>query len=195
MKLRHVTARRSRINVKLLAIGTVACLLLGVSIVRYTVGYWVRTNDDSMRPGLQPGEVRFVYADAQPGPGDIALVSGQQGRHPRRIIGLAGDRIRVSNGRAWVNDTLATGRWTNASDAPSNTGSRVYLERLKADENYRVILAKARAHHPSTTTTVTVPDGFAYLLCDNRPLCADDEMSGLIPVTRITGVIAPSHWP
>jgi len=68
----------------------------------------IRTEGISMRPAYEPGRLHFVnrlaYAAREPARGDVVAVRLARGRafYVKRIVGLPGERIAISEGQVEV---------------------------------------------------------------------------------------------
>jgi len=194
MKLRSSRRKKTNTNWVPLVVGIMILSILTIIFGRISFGYWLRAGDETMGPGLQKGDVRFYYKNARPRRGDITLIRIKRGQTLRRIIGEPGDRIRMVMGQVWINGTPATGRVIESRDTVQSPGHRRALEHVSRENNYVVIIDLKKAQAPAEQI-VTVPQGFAYVMCDNRPRCTDNDSSGLIPVNQLNGVLSDSVWP
>jgi signal peptidase I len=133
----------------------------------------VKVEGTSMMPSLEDQERifvnKFVYRLEPIERGDIVVF-----RYPRdpsksfikRVIGLAGDRIRINAGQVWVN------------------GGRL-------DENY---VPKAYEDVRSYSETV-VPPGSYFVLGDHRSLSNDSRDFGPVRENFIYGKAVFGYWP
>lgn len=80
----------------------------------------------------------------------------------KRIIGIEGDKIRIENGRVYLNNNLLQEPYLPA-DTVTNTGP--YLE----------------------SKTITVPKDFVFVLGDNRAESLDSRFFGMVNVKDIQG--------
>jgi len=134
------------------------------------------TESMSMQPTIRQGD-RFLadrgfYASNAPRRGDVALYL-----HPRqadvvyikRIAAIAGDRIAIRDGR-------------------------VILNGIAIEEPYAVI-GDPNAFY-NNTREMTVPEGFVFVLGDNRSLSSDSRAAahGLVPVANLRGRATYILW-
>ena len=80
----------------------------------------------------------------------------------KRIIGFGGERVTVLNGRLFINDTE-------------------YIEGYLSDE-----LSK---HFKEQSFTIVVPDGYVFVMGDNRDISKDSRSVGCFKLEAINGVI------
>ncbi len=85
----------------------------------------------------------------------------------KRVIGVAGDHVKIQNTKVFVNGT-------------------------ELDETY---LPDDIVTNSGVFYDVTVPEGYIYVLGDNRPNSLDSRELGCIPLNRIEGTIALRFWP
>lgn len=87
----------------------------------------------------------------------------------KRVIGLPGDHIEIKDGKVYVND-----------------------EELK--EQY-LDPGTITQSEDGCFTDVIVPDGYVYVLGDNREVSADSRKFGCIPIDKIEGKAVFRFWP
>lgn len=108
----------------------------------------------------QRGEVIIFKAPGNP---DVDYI--------KRIIGLPGDRVKVLNGKVYVNDQ-------------------------QLPETY---LAESTPLLPASTMQegipITVPEGELFVMGDNRPHSSDSREFGPIPTSSIIGKAFLRYWP
>jgi signal peptidase I len=133
----------------------------------------VKVEGTSMMPSLDDQERifvnKFVYRIEAIQRGDIVVF-----RYPRdtsksyikRVVGLAGDHIRIENGSVYVNGVLL-------------------------DEDY---VPGAFADQRSMEDTVVPPDSF-FVLGDHRSMSNDSRDFGPVPSSFIYGKAVFGYWP
>lgn len=87
----------------------------------------------------------------------------------KRVIGLPGDHIEIKNQRVYRNGEVVR---ENYLDAGTVTDSANGL-----------------------FTDIVVPDGYVYVLGDNREVSCDSRLFGCIPVGKIEGKAVFRFWP
>jgi signal peptidase I len=133
----------------------------------------VKVEGTSMMPGLEDQERifvnKFVYRWEAIARGDIVVF-----RYPRdtsksyikRVIGVAGDRVRIENGQVYVNDQ------------PLDEG---YVPNEYAD---------ARSY-----PAITVPPNSFFVLGDHRTMSNDSRDFGPVNERYIYGKAVFGYWP
>jgi signal peptidase I len=86
----------------------------------------------------------------------------------KRVVGLPGDRLRISHGHVYRNGTQETGSYVQACTDPS-------------------ICTYPQA--------ITVPAGHYYMMGDNRGISDDSRYWGPIPQSWIIGTGFFTYWP
>jgi len=142
----------------------------------------------SMQPGLLPGDI--LFADMRyncPGcaaalkRGDVAIFVDPNDRTEyfiKRVIGLPGDRIKISGETVWVNGAALT---VGAETGPAD-------ERLVTEESDgRMWRVQWNASPALPDIVLTVPPGQAFMLGDNRDASADSRNFGTVPLQDIVG--------
>jgi signal peptidase I len=133
----------------------------------------VKVEGTSMMPSLDDQERifinKFVYRIEPIQRGDIVVF-----RYPRdpqksfikRVVGVAGDRIRIVEGRVLVNDRMLEEDYVPAA----------YADRLSYSE-------------------VVVPPGSFFVLGDHRNLSRDSRDFGPVDASYIYGKAVFGYWP
>ena len=87
----------------------------------------------------------------------------------KRVIGLPGDYIEIKNERVYVN---------------GNPIQEDYLDAGTVTDSANGLF-----------TDIVVPDGYVYVLGDNREVSCDSRLFGCIPVEKIEGKAVFRFWP
>jgi signal peptidase I len=133
----------------------------------------VKVEGTSMQPSLDDQERifinKFVYRIEPIQRGDIVVF-----RYPRdpqksfikRVVGIAGDRVRIVEGRVYVNDKMLEEDYVPAA----------FEDRLSYSE-------------------VVVPSGSFFVLGDHRNLSRDSRDFGAVDASYIYGKAVFGYWP
>jgi signal peptidase I len=148
---------------------TMLLIAIAFLVVNTLIGRF-RIEQVSMLPNLHEGEYVIVdkvsYSFRQPSRGDIVVL--KQIGNPdliKRIIGLPGETVRVSEGKLYLND--------QPLDEP-------YLKDPQINE---------------ATPPVTVPTDRVFVMGDNRNNSSDSRRFGPVPMSDIVGRAWIIYWP
>ena len=160
----------------------IVCILIALIIVvliKAFVGFPTVVSGPSMDSTLKDTQVNFdesnpvaIYSNKSKGifeqlKNSINIFS--ETSFIKRVIGLPGDHIEIKNERVYVNgDPIKE----NYLDAGTVTDSASGL-----------------------FTDIVVPDGYVYVLGDNREVSCDSRLFGCIPVEKIEGKAVFRFWP
>ncbi|MCL4389900.1 MAG: signal peptidase I [Patescibacteria group bacterium] len=133
----------------------------------------------SMEPTFHDGEYiltdKISYRFGVPARDDIVVFKSPQNQDVdfiKRIIGLAGDTIKISGGKVYLNGKLLD---ESAYLDPSvYTGPESYLQ-----ENQEI----------------TVPPGHVFVMGDNRPHSSDSRDFGPVTPDAFIGKVFFRYWP
>ena len=130
----------------------------------------VRVDGQSMLPTLNNGEFvlvnRLAYKLGEPVRGDIVVFRSTTQLDLdliKRIIGVPGDEVRISEGHVVVNEATLVEPYISAD--------------------------------PSYSGEWSVPDGYLFVLGDNRNDSSDSHAWGLLPVENLIGKAVLIYWP
>jgi signal peptidase I len=137
-----------------------------------------RVNSPGAKHSIKRGDVGiFVY------PNDRTTI------YIKRIVGMPGDKIEITANDLTVNGKSIRGEQVSAlgSDELNQllVDHNAYLEKAESGEVYPVLWKK---NSQQQTISVTVPDGYVYLLGDNRDESMDSRKFGPVPLTDVIGI-------
>ncbi len=130
---------------------------------------------DSMSPTLKDGEVlllnKIQYRFGKVKRGDIIAFSYADTKYLiKRVIGLPGDAIEIKDNQVYINGNLY---------------EESYLKENVDSEDFQL----------SSLGYQTVPEGYYFVLGDNRDNSLDSRSIGLVSEKDILGKIALRFWP
>lgn len=143
-----------------------AAIIVGLLLVIF-VGQRTIVHDISMQPTLVEGDNLLVEKlSCKFGGlhrGDIIVFKSPMESHQliKRLIAVEGDKVEVKDGKVYVNGELSTIGLTDEPETPDGTLPQY--------------------------TNMTVPEGFAYVLGDNRQYSYDSTEFGPIQTSWIKG--------
>lgn len=123
-------------------------------------------------PGVDRKGQDIVYPFHPPQRGDIVVLHPpvDQGRpYIKRVIGLPGERLAVRDGSVWINGERLNEPYLNgvATSWPGSLGNG----------------------------EITIPDGYVFVMGDNRNNSTDSRIFGAIKIDAIIGKAWISYWP
>ena len=166
-------------------------LLIGdyLFVSKYSYGY----SHLSILGGVLDFDGRIM--GGRPKRGEVAVFKLPRDGHTdyiKRIIGLPGDTVRMTDGVLYVNDKMAAlqpvknynyidgfGRLRNVPQ---------YIEDLPEGRDHLVIHVEKKGRFDNTRE-VTVPPGHYFMMCDNRDNSADSRTTevGFVPEENLVG--------
>jgi signal peptidase I len=154
----------------------------------------------SMVPTLQVGDVLLVdeiaYRLHAPQEGDVAVfappIASSGNDFIKRVIGLPGDAIAISNGTVYRNGAAVREPYENQQPkydlALRQYG--IYVDGYPLDPHDANIPPRARWQTPDR-----IPAGFYFVLGDNRNYSDDSHVWGFVPQSRFVGHAFLIFWP
>lgn len=88
----------------------------------------------------------------------------------KRVIGVAGDKIRIENGRVYLNDKLL-------------------------EEDYLEPDVRTNIPEGGMPSEFVVPEGYIFAMGDNREGSSDCRAFGCIPLEKVEGRVTVRIWP
>lgn len=113
---------------------------------------------------------KISYRYSEPTVGDIVVFNDPTGRHPqliKRVIAVGGQEIDIRDGH-------------------------VFIDGVQLDEPYLHGVATDPGTEP---LPFLVPDGYVWVMGDNRPNSGDSRFIGAQPITAIQGRAFATYWP
>ena len=197
--------RTSRVRglARLLVVATLAAFVLHAFVIEP-----FRVNSGSMLPSLQVDDFVLVNKSAYglrlPFSGSRLLATGMPQRgdvavfhHPqdegavsvKRVVGLPGDRVVYRDKRLTINGVPVPlndlGTFAGRGVTRYLDGARL-AEEVVGERMYRVLLMPD-AVVPADDFQLSIPDGFYFVLGDNRDNSQDSRDWGLVPAANLIG--------
>jgi signal peptidase I len=159
--------------------------ILFVVVISLLIRHFVVTpytvKGESMMPTIQDGNYLLVSKI-----GDIKRFDKITFHAPdsdedyiKRVIGLPGDKIEMKNDILYING--------KAYNEP-------YLKEYKKNLSANQVLTPDFTLKELTNKT-TIPQGYLFVLGDNRSISKDSRSFGLISIKSVTGKVAVRLWP
>lgn len=168
-------------------------------VFRSAIADWNIVPTGSMRPTIQVGDriwvnklaydiqLPFVYVSlvhlSDPQRGDIIVFESEVSdlRLVKRVVGLPGDQIAMRDNQLWLNGEALPYVIEYRSEDEA-----ILRETLGAIEHD----IRLDLHHPSPLASfppVTIPEGFYFVLGDNRDNSNDSRFISFVPRDEIIG--------
>lgn len=147
------------------------------SIIYWQIAQPHKVSGLSMYPNFNDGD--YIITDkltpklSEFKRGDIVVFKKKEKNddYIKRIIGLAGDRVRISDGQVYLNNKLL--------NEPYLRNSSYTQPGMSAPENIEV----------------TVPPKSYFVLGDNRSVSSDSREWGFVTKDEIKGLVFLRYWP
>ncbi len=162
------------------------CTLFCIILVCIYVLHFAAVQGDSMLPTLQSGNRLLVNAlDRDPECGDVVIITAleagllREDGSPYPAVGL--DKVIVKRVIAVAGQEI---------DIDSETGT-VYRDGMALEEAYAVGSTTEPILDGAFVYPITVPEGYVYVLGDNREVSMDSRYAevGLVPLYQIEGKV------
>ncbi|MGN1401687.1 MAG: signal peptidase I [Bacillus sp. (in: firmicutes)] len=160
----------------------IAVLLAGS--IRFFVLEPIVVDGYSMMPTLHDGDRMIVnklgYTFGEPDRFDIVVFHAVEGKdYIKRVIGLPGDIVEYKDDTLYVNG--------KAMEEP-------YLDEYK-EQVFDGPLTESFTLEDIPDGQETVPDGYVFVMGDNRRESRDSRHIGFVPIDEIVGKTSIVYWP
>ena len=178
-------------------------LLIGTTLSKYVFSI-VTVNGSSMQPTLQNDEHVMQYKLVAPHQNDV-IVFDAKGVDPnvdsnikhidyvKRIIATPGDTVRYTkNGILFVNNKKVNQYYL--SEQQSTVGTLSTMTHNYLDTGFDLNTLSKTQGWRNPVKNNKVPQGYYFVMGDNRAVSNDGRYWGLVPRLKITGVVYPFFW-
>ncbi|HYI25692.1 MAG TPA: signal peptidase I [Thermomicrobiales bacterium] len=125
-------------------------------------------------PFVDAGDDDIWYPFGTPERGDIVVLNppnvNDDKPYIKRVIGLPGDTLEIRDDGVYINGTLANEPYIDEGNMTRCTGRMEYCN-------------------------VEIPEGYVYVMGDNRMNSSDSRTFGLVPIDNIIGKAWITYWP
>ena len=108
----------------------------------------------------------------------------------KRVIGVPGDRVQVQGGRLFINDVIVPRHKIGTEEWPIEHEGVVrytkYMETLPNGVRH-LIYERSDTMRQDDTDVVYVPEGYYFMMGDNRDNSSDSRFFGLVPEQNLEG--------
>lgn len=151
--------------------------------IRFFLFEPVLVDGQSMMPTLEDGERILVnkigYSLGEPERFDIVVFrASEEADYVKRIIGVPGDHIAYENDELLINGEAQEEPYLSALQEEQSEGN------LTLDFTLEELLAIEE-----------IPEGYVFVMGDNRENSTDSRIIGLVPVEEIKGSASFVFWP
>lgn len=153
------------------------------------------TNEPTLQVGDKIVCDMKIYENKQPDYGDIVIYKNQNGFfYPGRIFGLPNDKLEIDNNIVSINGKLIKAIFIKETFS-GTTPVLEFEEELPNGHKHNIY--KLKLTLDSTKTTIEnflVPDGYYYIIDDNRDNALVSQNIGVISRDQIAGQLIFSYW-
>ena len=152
-------------------------------LTRYFIFTPIIVDGESMMPTLENGDYLIVnkigYQIGEPNRYDIVVFHAPENKdYIKRVIGLPGDHVAYKNDQLYIN---------------GKPQAEPYLDTYKNEINEGTLTEDFTLEEK--TKWAVIPEGFVFVMGDNRRFSKDSRIIGLISMEEIIGNTHIIFWP
>jgi signal peptidase I len=187
---------------------TVLVIVFVVIPVKSSLADWNWVPTGSMNPTILEGDLIYVdklaydlripltlhrvarWSDPQRGDVVVCLSPDDGMRLVKRVIALPGDTVQMRNGRLLLNGLLLTYSQAEpeyAAQLPRDLAARCLCAMEHLDSKTHPVLSIPTIQAMRSFGPVTVPEGYYFVLGDNRDVSRDSRYFGVVPRPSVLG--------
>ncbi|WP_019412699.1 signal peptidase I [Paenisporosarcina sp. TG20] len=161
-------------------------IAFGVALlIRYFLFTPIVVDGESMNPTLDDGDRMIVnkigYEVGEPNRYDIVVFHASENTdYIKRVIGLPGDHIAYKNDQLYINGEPQNEPYLDSLKKELNEGEGTLTENFTLEER---------------TDKIIIPEGYVFVMGDNRRNSKDSRIIGLISIDEIIGDTSLIFWP
>lgn len=154
-------------------------------LIRFFLFAPIVVDGESMMPTLENGDPMIVNKIGnivgEPNRSDIVVFHATEDKdYIKRVIGVPGDHIAYEDDQLYINGETQDEPYLSSLKAQQNLGSGTLTEDFTLEE---------------LTELEVVPEGYVFVLGDNRRNSTDSRIIGLVPIDDIVGSTHYVFWP
>ncbi|MGE6488582.1 signal peptidase I [Paenisporosarcina sp. NPDC076898] len=154
-----------------------------VWLIRHFLFTPIVVDGESMMPTLENGERMIVskigYEVGEPSRFDIVVFHAPEKKdYIKRVIGLPGDHVAYKNDQLYINGELQKEPYLDSYKTLMNGG--ILTEDFTLEER---------------TGEKVIPEGYLFVMGDNRGNSTDSRIIGLVPLEEVIGKTNIIFWP
>lgn len=156
-----------------------------VGIIRFFLFAPIVVDGESMMPTLENGDRMIVnkieYTLSEPDRYDIVVFHATEDKdYIKRVIGLPGDHIAYENDQLYINGEIQNEPYLSGIKEQQNGAGSTLTKDFTLEELLEIEV---------------IPEGYVFVLGDNRENSTDSRIIGLVPIEEITGSANFVFWP
>lgn len=154
-------------------------------IIRFFLFTPIMVDGESMMPTLENGERMIVnklgYTIGKPERYDIVVFHANEDKdYIKRVIGLPGDHIAYENDQLYINGEIQNEPYLSTIKKQQSMNGKVFTIDFTLEELLEINV---------------IPEGYVFVLGDNRKKSTDSRIIGLVPIEEIVGSTKFVFWP